>query len=61
MALLSTPAQRRAVAPPGRRERADRSLEEMPVCCSVALAECRRALVTCWGLTSYHRFRTGLK
>ena len=47
MASESTRVQRRAVAPPGRSERAEIQSEEMPVSCWTWLAAWRRALVTC--------------
>ena len=55
MASLSTPAQSRAVAPPGRRDLAESSLASMPVMECKALAEWRRALVTCLLVTEYQR------
>ena len=45
MASEPTLAQSRAVAPPGRSERAEMSLGEMPVSCSSEAAACRRAFV----------------
>ena len=55
MASLSTPAQRRAVAPPGRKERVDRSFQSMPVSPKRSLAECWRALRMCVFFTLYQR------
>ncbi len=42
---LSTPAQRSAVAPPGRNPRAEMRSAGIPVSFSSELAACRRALV----------------
>ena len=52
----STSAQSSAVAPPGRRERAEMSLAEMPVVCSSSSAAWRRALVT-WTLLMEYQAR----
>ena len=52
---VSTPAQRSAVAPPGRRERADKCSRGMPVVGCLRRAAQRRALVTNWDLMLYHR------
>ena len=50
----ATLAQRRAVAPPGRRERADTLEWWMPVMVLMDLAACRRALVMWEALMWYH-------
>lgn len=59
MASLSMLAQSRAVAPPGRRERALMSFGSMPVEACRRLAEWRRALVTYWGVIRYQSFLVG--
>ena len=53
MILVSMRATSRAVAPPGRRERAERRLEVRPVVAWIRPAACRRELVTNGGLTLY--------
>ena len=53
MASLSMLAQSKAVAPPGRRERAERRLGGMPVEASMAPAAWRMELVMWEGLTEY--------
>ena len=57
MASLSMLAHSKAVAPPGRSERAEIQLGSMPVMCCSAVAECRRALVMNSGLVSNHFWR----
>ena len=47
-------AQRRAVAPPGRKDRVDSKAGVMPVWCWTEVAACRRAFVTKVGLVGYH-------
>ena len=51
---VSTLAHRRAVAPPGRRERVESKSARMPVVASSGRAAWRRAFVTNCGLTSCH-------
>ena len=57
MASLSMLAQSNAVAPPGRRERAERRLGGMPVVASMAPAAWRMELVMCEGLTEYQELK----
>ena len=54
MASESMPAQRRAVAPPGRSDRAERSSAGMPVVGSSLAAECLRARVMWMDLAENH-------
>ena len=63
MVSLSTLAHSNAVAPPGRRDRADMSSLGMPVRGSSRFAEWRSALVMCRAVTLYQRrcFGCGLK
>ena len=53
MMLVSMRATRRAVAPPGRRERAESRLDVRPVVAWMRLAAWRKALVMKVGRTSY--------
>ncbi len=59
MASLSMLAQSRAVAPPGRRERALTSAGSIPVVACSRCAEWRRALVMNVGVMRYQLFLVG--
>lgn len=54
MASLSTLAQSKAVAPPGRKERALMEKGSIPVDGFTSVAAWRRALVMCVDLMRYH-------